>query len=136
MDAYVLLAFIIWWVLGYVIFYFRYKDSKIVDELRANLKDANKEIHRCSLELDEYMQQNELLKLKMTEYLEKNDDLSKVVSELSKYYYHIKKASEKTEELSKFLQEPDSSIEDKMLQYMEQHSDDESNDDISTKSFF
>lgn len=46
--------------------------------------------------------------------LEKNDDLSKIVSELSKYYYHIKKATEKTQELNKYLQEPDPMIEEKI----------------------
>jgi hypothetical protein len=54
--------------------------------------------------LDEYVQQNGILKQKVTELLEKNDDLSDVVSELSKYYVHLKKAAEKSTELNKFLQ--------------------------------
>jgi hypothetical protein len=41
------------------------------------------------------MQQNEILKEKVSELLDKNEDLSQVTSELSKYYYHMKKASEK-----------------------------------------
>jgi hypothetical protein len=56
--------------------------------------------------------QNELVKV--TDLLEKNDELSDVVAELSKYYVHIKKASEKTNELSKFLHEPSADIEEKI----------------------
>jgi len=46
--------------------------------------------------------------------LEKNDDLTDVVTELSKYYVHIKKAAEKTTELNKFLQEPDKEMLEKI----------------------
>ena len=52
------------------------------------------------------------------ELLEKNDDLNDVVSELSKYYVHIKKAAEKSSELSKFLQEPNPNIEEKMQPFL------------------
>ncbi len=67
----------------------------------------------------------------MSEFLDKNDDLSKVVWELSKYYYHIKKAAEKTEELTKYLNEPDPEIEEKMQIYLlgEQASINENNED-------
>jgi hypothetical protein len=50
--------------------------------------------------------------------LDKNDDLSDVVSELSKYYVHLKKAAEKTTELSKYLQDPNPNIEEKMNHYV------------------
>ena len=62
--------------------------------------------------MDEYTQQNTLLKQKTMELLDRNDELSDVVAELSKYYVHIKKASEKTSELNKFLQEPSDIIVD------------------------
>ncbi|MEI7562666.1 MAG: hypothetical protein WCJ39_02930 [bacterium] len=64
------------------------------------------------------MQQNALLKQKVTELLDKNDDLGDVVSELSKYYVHLKKAAEKSTELNKFLQTPNPNIEEKMEQYI------------------
>ena len=60
------------------------------------------------------MLQNEILKEKTTELLEKNDDLNEVVSELSTYYVHIKKASAKTQELNEYLTNPDESIEEKL----------------------
>jgi predicted nucleic acid-binding Zn-ribbon protein len=65
-------------------------------------------------ELDEYTHQNSILKEKVTDLLEKNDELSDVVTELSKYYVHIKKASEKTTELTKFLASPNPEVEEKM----------------------
>lgn len=103
--------------LGYVVFYLRYEHKDAVNELRSNLKEANKELQHLNTDVDEYEQQNVLLKEKVTELLEKNDDLSQVTSELSKYYYHMKKASEKTKELIRFLQTPDTSIEEKIQKY-------------------
>jgi len=90
-----------------------------VNQLRSNLKDAAKEIQYLSSELDEYVQQNSLLKQKTTELLEKNDDLSDVVAELSKYYVHIKRAAEKSSELSKFLQDPNPKVEEKMQPFLD-----------------
>lgn len=63
---------------------------------------------------EELTAENELFREKTTELLEKNDELSDVVAELGKYYVHIKKASEKTAELSKFLHEPDEDMEGKL----------------------
>jgi hypothetical protein len=64
--------------------------------------------------------------------LEKNDDLSDVVSELSKYYVHIKRASEKTTELTKFLSEPNPEVEDKMKKIMRNNNNKQSKE----KTFF
>jgi len=124
MEFYLVLAFIAGTGFWYVVFYMRYKQKDVVKELRHNLKEANREILTMTQELDEHMQQNIILKSKMTDFLDKNDDLSKVVWELSKYYYHIKEASKKTDELSKFLQEPDIIIEEKMKVYMQNNTHD------------
>jgi chromosome segregation ATPase len=96
------------------LFYFRYKYRDVVNELRGNLKSANKELEYLNHELDEFTHQNAILKEKVTELLDKNDELSEVVAELSKYYVHIKRASEKTTELTKFLSDPNPEIEEKM----------------------
>ena len=64
------------------------------------------------------------------ELLDRNDELSDVVAELSKYYVHIKKASEKTSELSKFLQEPSDVIEEKIKKFSQKDEEDVSNDKI------
>lgn len=111
---YIVLATIIWWLLWYFIFYLRYKHRDTIDQLRTNLKEANKEIQELTQELDEYTAQNTILKQKTAELLDRNDELSDVVAELSKYYVHIKKASAKSDELSKFLQEPDVDVEDQI----------------------
>jgi chromosome segregation ATPase len=113
------------------LFYFRYKYKDIVNELRSNLKSANKELEYLNHELDEFTHQNAILKEKVTDLLEKNDELSEVVAELSKYYVHIKRASEKTSELSKFLHEPNPDMEDK-IRRISQNTDKISNE----KTFF
>ncbi|MEI8253063.1 MAG: hypothetical protein WCG25_04930 [bacterium] len=56
-------------------FYFRYQHRDVINELRSNLKDANKEIHDLNHDLEEYIQQNTILKEKVSELLDKNDDL-------------------------------------------------------------
>ena len=114
MNWYIFLAFIAWGLVGFALFYFRYKYKDVVNELRGNLKSANKELEYLNHELDEFTHQNAILKEKVTELLDKNDELSEVVAELSKYYVHIKRASEKTTELTKILSDPNPEIEEKM----------------------
>ena len=60
------------------------------------------------------MLQNQILKEEATKLLDKNDNLNEVVSELSTYYVHIKKASEKTQELNEYLTNPDDTLEEKI----------------------
>lgn len=100
--------------IGYLVFYFQYEHREIVSELRKNLKVANDQLTYLQEEMEELTAQNDLFREKTTELLEKNDELSDVVAELGKYYVHIKKASEKTAELSKFLHEPDEELEGKI----------------------
>ena len=119
MSWYIILAALVGGLIGYFVFYLRYQHKDTVNQLRSNLKDASKEIQYLSSELDEYVQQNALLKQKTMELLEKNDDLSDVVTELSKYYVHLKKAAEKTTELSKYLHTPNPDIEEKMQPFLD-----------------
>lgn len=119
MTGYIILGFLVWIALWYLVFYFRYQHKDVVNELRSNLKEANKEIHDLNNDLEEYIQQNTILKEKVSELLDKNDDLSGVVSELSKYYVHIKKAAEKTSELTKFLQNPNPDMEEKIKWFVD-----------------
>jgi len=114
MNWYTFLALIIWWAIWYAIFYFRYQHKDTINHLRSSLKEANKELQLVQTELEEFTEQNIILKEETTKLLEKNDDLTDVVTELSKYYVHIKKAAEKTTELNKFLQEPDEEILEKI----------------------
>lgn len=116
-------------MVGYAIFYWQYQLRDVVEELRKNLKTANEQLSYLQEELEELQAQNELFREKTTELLEKNDELSDVVAELGKYYVHIKKASEKTAELSKFLHEPDQEMEGKLSTLSDQEK-------LIKKSFF
>ncbi len=107
MWGFLVLGMIIGIGLGYLIFYFQYEQRALVSELRKHLKAANEQLSFLQDEMEELTAQNTLFREKTTELLEKNDELSDVVAELGKYYVHMKKASEKTAELSKFLHEPD-----------------------------
>lgn len=130
MTWYIILAAFVGGLIWYFVFYLRFQHKDTVNQLRSNLKDAAKEIEYLSNELDEYVQQNALLKQKTTELLEKNDDLSDVVAELSKYYVHLKKAAEKTTELSKYLHTPNPDIEQKMQPFLDKVKDE------TNKTFF
>lgn len=123
MIGYIVLGFVVGIALWYLVFYFRYQNRDVVNELRSNLKEANSEIHNLSQDLEEYLQQNTILKDKVSELLDKNDDLSGVVSELSKYYVHIKRAAEKTSELTKFLQNPNPDMEEKIRWFVDSSKD-------------
>ena len=114
MRGYILLALLIWLVLWYLVFYFQYEHRDVVGELRKNLKQANDQLISLQEEMEEITAQNELFREKTTELLEKNDELSDVVAELWKYYVHMKKASEKTAELSKYLHDPDEEMQEKL----------------------
>ena len=114
MLAYCIWAWILWAILWYLVFYLRYEYKDTVNELRSHIKEANKQIQHLQEELDEYMLQNQILKEEAWKLLDKNDNLNDVVSELSTYYVHIKKASEKTQELNEYLANPDEMIEEKI----------------------
>ena len=114
MIAICIWTWILWVILWYLIFYLRYEYKDTVNELRSHLKEANNQIQYLQEELDEYMLQNQILKEESTKLLDKNDNLNEVVSELSTYYVHIKKASEKTQELNEYLTNPDETIEEKI----------------------
>ena len=114
MLVWYILAWIFWAILWYLIFYLRYEYKDTVNELRSHLKEANNQVQYLQEELDEYTLQNQILKEETTKLLDKNDNLNEVVSELSTYYVHIKKASEKTQELNEYLAHPDETIEEKI----------------------
>lgn len=123
--------------IGYVVFYFKYENRELVVELRNTIKKLSTELAELSIDYEEYKEQNVLFREKLSELYAKNDDLVGVVSELSRYYYHIKKWSEKVQELAKFLKLPDDTIEHKVQQYSSVYtSQEEENDEIDQKSFF
>ncbi len=114
MALYIVLAFLIGGGLGYLVFFLRYGHRGLIDDLRENFTETKRQLENVQLDSQEYLQQNVILKEKVTDLMTKNDDLSRIVSELSRYYYHLKLGAEKASELEKILHIFDKDIEDKM----------------------
>lgn len=114
MPLFSVLAFVLGAGVGYGLFYLRFQYRDVINELRQRLKEANEQLQYLQGELDEFQAQNVILREKTSELFDKNDELHDVVAELSKYYVHIKKASEKSSELNKFLTDPDAALEEKI----------------------
>ena len=66
----------------------------------------------------EYEQQNIILKDEIETLYVKNDDLTHVVSELSRYYYHMKKISDKMDDLARDLQQPLEDMDRRMKPFL------------------
>lgn len=93
-----------------MIFYRRYENRELVNELRKHVKELTHDCASMSSDIREFEQQNTVLKEELTQVYERNDDLTDVVSELSRYYYHMRKASEKMTDLVRYLQIPDDAL--------------------------
>lgn len=118
MDAWVLILIIIalalWFAAWYGFFYNRYGDKQIIDDLRARLSDYEQNVDLRQSDLVEYEQQNLILKEKVTDLLIKNDDLTKIVSELYRYYFRIKDGYERANQLAELLKVFDKDFETKI----------------------
>ena len=112
-------SFFVWIFLWYAVFYFRYKDAKIIDEMRNNLFISQQNNNNLEIELKELNNQNKILKHNGQFLLDQNDDYSKIISELSRIIHLIKKASLQIKELDKTLSGFDPSIEDKYMKLWE-----------------
>ncbi|USN54265.1 MAG: hypothetical protein H6765_06920 [Candidatus Peribacteria bacterium] len=101
-------------MVGYGIAYTRYGDTKLIDELRHSHKQLQHEYHHLENQLQEYLQQNKILKHNAQSLLDQNEDFAKMVSELSRYYYHIKQGAAKVQELQNILGIYDDEMETKL----------------------
>ena len=110
----IILSVLLGWLLGYTIFYFRYGNKHFIDELRNNLNNTRGELDKTRQDASEFEQQNIILRDKVSDLIMKNDDLSKIVSELSRAYFRIKLAAEKVDELHTLLKIDDKQLEEKM----------------------
>lgn len=129
MTARIILSLCVGILLWYFFFYIRYESRDLINDLRKNLKIANKDLLKIRLDHEEFEQQNTILREQVSDLFKKNDDLVRVVSELSRYYYHIKVWSEKVKELADFLQVPDESMAKKIQKYLPDEQDDGDDDD-------
>jgi len=114
MVWYVLLWILLWGALGYSLFHFRYNDTQKIDTLRQRYKTNQDDYELIQHEVQELSAQNEILKKRTWSLLQQNEDYSKLVSELSRYYFHIKEATHKVQELWKLLRVYDSDLDQKL----------------------
>jgi len=124
-----LLSAVVWWLIGYMIFYRRYENRELVNELRKHVKELTHDCAAMNSDIREFEQQNIVLKEELTQIYEKNDDLTDVVSELSRYYYHMRKASEKMTDLVRYLQIPDDALTMRIESYVGKDRDSLTEDD-------
>lgn len=112
--AFLIVGLIIGVWIGYTIFYFRYIDRKLVDDLRKTVSELSYEIQAKSIDKKEFEDQNRILKTKVSELLLKNDDLTKITSELYRYYHRIKEAYAKALDLVESLKSFDKEFDEKI----------------------
>lgn len=109
---------IIWLIIGvgvgYIVFYFRYVDRKLVDDLRKTVSELQHELQTLHVNTKEFEDQNHILKEKVTELLLKNDDHTKITSELYRYYHRIKEGYAKAVELVDLLKSFDKEFDEKI----------------------
>ena len=115
---YVLLALLIWWGLGYAIAYTRYGDKQIFDELREKFKQLQHDYDSTIIDHKDLHEQNRILKQQAQMLLHQNEDFSKMVSELTRYYYRIKQGSLKLKELVDIMWVYDEGMEQKLEHVM------------------
>lgn len=114
MVWYVLIWILLGWALWYSLFHFRYSDTNEIDSLRKQYKNNQDGYELLQHEVQELSAQNDILKKKTASLLQQNEDYSKLISELSRYYFHIKEATHKVEELGKLLRVYDSDLDQKL----------------------
>ncbi len=114
----ILIALCCGWLVWYLWFYRRFANRELVNELRKNNLELKHTLQSCDRDRIEYEQQNLILKDEITWLYQKNDDLTHVVSELSRYYYHLKKISDKMDNLARDLQQPLEDLDRKIKPFM------------------
>lgn len=115
MLRFIIIWWVLWWLIGYGVAYARLADAKMISELRANYKKLQDDFQVAVKETSVLHQENTILRSKAQDLLDENEDYIKIVSELSRYYYHLKQANEKIEELRDILAVSDGSIEKKIM---------------------
>jgi len=112
--AFLIVGLIIGVWIGYTVFYFRYIDRKLVDDLRKTVSELSYELQSKNIDKKEFEDQNRILKTKVSELLLKNDDLTKITSELYRYYHRIKEAYAKALDLVESLKSFDIEFDEKI----------------------
>lgn len=115
---YIILSLILWGALWYTVAYTRYGDAQVTDELRDKYKQVVHDYEQQQIDHKEILEQNRILKQQAQILLHQNEDFTKMVSELSRYYYRIKQGSLKLKELVDIMGVYDEQMEQKLVQAM------------------
>lgn len=100
MILYTLLGLLIGWLIWYMIAYARFGNAKIIEELRSSYAQLEEDLQQQSGQLQEFSLQNKILKSRAQQLLDQNEDYSKVISQLSRFYFRLKQTSDKLKELT------------------------------------
>ena len=90
----------------------------MVQELKDKFVHLQKEYEEQQLFHADLAEQNKILKQQAHMLLQQNEDFSKMVSELSRYYYRIKQWSSKLKELVDIMQVYDEHMDQKITRLM------------------
>ena len=126
---YALIVLNIGGAVGFGIAYARYGNAKLIDELRARHKEIQHDYQQLQYQLEEYVDQNKILKSRSQTLLDQNEDFAKMISELSRYYYHLKQGAEKVKELVDIMSVYDAEVEQKIANVA--HEDAPSEEELS-----
>lgn len=100
MIGYVILGVVVGGFVWYMIAYSRFGNAKLIEELRNSYAKLEQELSDHVSQLQEFAIQNKILKSRAQQLLDQNEDYSKVISQLSRYYFRLKQAHDKLKELS------------------------------------
>lgn len=112
-----ILALLLGWLLWYGIAYARFGDASVVDELRDEYKRLAEEFEQQGFSVNEFREQNLILKEKALRLRRENEDYAKIVSQLNRYYYHLNEASEKVKELVEILHVDETDLHRTLLRF-------------------
>jgi uncharacterized membrane-anchored protein YhcB (DUF1043 family) len=100
MILYTLLWLLIGGLIWYMIAYARFGNAKLIEELRNSYGQLEEDLQQQATQLQEFSIQNKILKSRAQQLLDQNEDYSKVISQLSRFYFRLKQASDKLKELT------------------------------------
>lgn len=100
MILYTLLGLLIGGLIWYMIAYARFGNAKIIEELRTSYGQLEDDLQQQAIQLQEFAVQNKILKSRAQQLLDQNEDYSKVISQLSRFYFRLKQTSDKLKELT------------------------------------
>jgi len=100
MILYTLLWLLIGGLIWYMIAYARFGNAKIIEELRTSYGQLEDDLQQQTVQLQEFSLQNKILKSRAQQLLDQNEDYTKVISQLSRFYFRLKQTSDKLKELT------------------------------------